>query len=201
MLIVYLYRMSKKRSQILKTSKELFWKYGIKRVTIEEICTRSGVSKMTFYKHFSNKNDLVKKILDKLYGDAMGKYKAIMTSGIEFKEKVTMLYKLKLDATNEISHEFLNDFYDTDNEELKDYLNSKIEYNIRIIIGDFFEARNNGEIRKDIKPEFINYLLNHMVKMVDDPTLNSLYPDAQDMILEITNFFFYGILPRSESEK
>jgi len=42
---------NQKYNQIIDTSKKLFWKYGIKRVTIEEICREAGVSKMTFYKH------------------------------------------------------------------------------------------------------------------------------------------------------
>ena len=46
-----------KREQILKTGKELFWKFGFKRVTIEEICKEAGISKMTYYKYFTNKMD------------------------------------------------------------------------------------------------------------------------------------------------
>jgi len=44
-----------KREQILTTGKELFWKFGFKRVTIEEICKEAGVSKMTYYKFFTTK--------------------------------------------------------------------------------------------------------------------------------------------------
>ena len=43
---------------IFKTAKDLFWKYGIKRVSIEEICKEAKVSKMTFYKFFPNKIEL-----------------------------------------------------------------------------------------------------------------------------------------------
>ena len=62
------------------------------------------------------------------------------------------------------------------------------------------EAQRKGEIRQDIKPEFINFFLDLMVKLVNDPSLNKIYPDAQEMILELTNFFFYGILPRAEND-
>ena len=66
-----------------------------------------------------------------------------------------------------------------------------------MMIQDFKDAQRKGEIRKDMKPEFINFILNHMVELGSDPILNSLYPNAQEMILELTNFFFYGILPRN----
>jgi AcrR family transcriptional regulator len=190
--------MNKKKKQVLKTAKELFWKYGIKRVTVEEICTRASVSKMTFYKHFSNKNDLVKHILDTLYSESMKKYGRIMSSDRKYKDKVIDLYKLKLEATNEISHEFLSDIYNSGDEKLMEYSNIKFEENVGTMINDFLDAQKKGEIREDIKPEFINFFLNHMVKLVNDPALSSLYPNAQEMILELTNFFFYGILPCTE---
>ncbi|MBN2410872.1 helix-turn-helix transcriptional regulator, partial [candidate division KSB1 bacterium] len=52
------------------TAKELFFKYGIRRVTIEEICKKARVSKMTFYKFFQNKIELAIVMLKKLYDDA-----------------------------------------------------------------------------------------------------------------------------------
>ena len=55
-----------KREQLIRTGKELFWKFGFRRVTVEEICSEAGISKMTFYKYFSNKLDLVKRIMDEI---------------------------------------------------------------------------------------------------------------------------------------
>lgn len=192
--------MNKKKQQILVTAKELFWKYGIKRVTVEEICSRSGVSKMTFYKHFSNKYDLVKHILDIFYEKIMDRYREIMSSERKYKDKVADLYQIKLDATNEISHEFLSGYFNSGDTDLMDFINNKVEENFRIIINDLIEAQKKGEIRKDIKPEFINFFLDHMVNLINDPSLNKLYPNAQEMMLELTNFFFYGILPRTEND-
>jgi len=57
-----------KYQAIFKTGKVLFWKHGIKRVTIEEICTEADVSKMTFYKFFPNKIELAKKLIQQILG-------------------------------------------------------------------------------------------------------------------------------------
>lgn len=198
-IFVYYSNMNKKKEQILVTGKELFWKYGIRRVTVEEICSRSGVSKMTFYKHFSNKNDLVKQILDTFFNKSMARYREIMSSEMQYKDKVADLYRIKLDATSDISHEFLDDYLNSGDTDLMNFINNKIDENFRIILNDFIEAQKNGDIRKDIKPEFINFFLDHMVELIKDPLLNKIYSDAQEMILELMNFFFYGILPRTES--
>ena len=54
---------SKKYKDIMSTGKDLFWKYGMKRVTVEEICKEANVSKMTFYKYFGNKYELALAII------------------------------------------------------------------------------------------------------------------------------------------
>ena len=85
-----------KKQQIINTAHELFWKLGIRRVSIEEICREANVSKMTFYKHFNNKNDLVKYIIDLITGTAMKKYREIMDSNIPFHVKVEKSIQLKI---------------------------------------------------------------------------------------------------------
>ena len=186
---------NQKLAQIVQTSRDLFWKYGIRRVTIEEICRESGVSKMTFYKHFKNKTEVVKVIIAKITTDAIEKYKAIMAQDIPFAEKISQSIDLKMEQTSEMSHEFFDDYYLHAEPELKEFLNEKIQQSLVLIYNDYTAAQKRGEIRKDIKPEFIIYFLNKMMEMVQDKQLESQYANPQDLIMEVTNFFFYGIMP------
>ena len=54
---------SVKHKKLIQTGKALFFKYGIKKVSVAEICKEAGVSKMTFYKHYANKGELAKEFL------------------------------------------------------------------------------------------------------------------------------------------
>lgn len=187
---------NKKVKQIFETGKKLFWKHGIKRISVEEICMEAGVSKMTFYKYFKNKHELVKFILSKIYDDAMKKYRNIMDSNIPFKEKVKRTIDFKLEQSNDISAEFYDDYMRNATPELKEFFNKKVQENLMIIMSDYVEAQKQGDIRKDINPQFILYFLNHMMEMGKDKQLEKIYPNPQDLIMEMTNFFFYGVLPR-----
>jgi len=62
---------------------------------------------------------------------------------------------------------------------------------------DFRKAQENGDIRKELKVEFIMYMMNHLVEMAQNETLINMYDEPQDLVMEITNFLFYGILPRN----
>ena len=91
---------SPKFKQIVKTAQELFYRYGIKRVSVEEICSTALVSKMTFYKYFPNKIELAKHIFSELMDDSEKKYDNIMSGNYDSTEKVDQVIKLKLDIVN-----------------------------------------------------------------------------------------------------
>ncbi|MCK5823113.1 MAG: TetR/AcrR family transcriptional regulator [Bacteroidales bacterium] len=185
-----------KLKEILIVAKKLFWKHGFKRITIEEICKEAKVSKMTFYKHFKNKKELVEFIINNITDKAMQKYRKIMDSDIPFPEKIKKTIDLKMEATKDISNEFINDYIRyADPETLALYEKAKHEA-MCSILSDYVEAQKRGDIRKNINPKFILYFLNNLQEIVKDEQLGKLYDAPQDMIMELTNFFFYGILPR-----
>ncbi len=185
-----------KREQILKTGKDLFWKFGFKRVTIEEICKKAGVSKMTFYKFFTNKIDLVKTIMDGILSVSLEKYKNIMSSDLPYPEKVVALIHLKKDQIENMSSEFFKDYVQSGDPELISYLEQLSGESMQMFLDDFRKAQENGDIRQDLKIEFIMYVMNHLIEMAQEDTLLNMYDEPQDLVMEITNFLFYGILNR-----
>lgn len=50
------------QEKILKISLELFFKYGIKRVTMDDIAKELGMSKKTIYHYYKEKDDLVNQL-------------------------------------------------------------------------------------------------------------------------------------------
>ncbi|KAA3618759.1 MAG: TetR/AcrR family transcriptional regulator [Calditrichaeota bacterium] len=185
-----------KHRQIIVTAKKLFWQFGVRRVSIEEICTEANVSKMTFYKHFRNKLELAKFILKKMTDEGIANYQEIMAKDISFREKVRQTIELKLEQTNDLSQAFFADIHNNKIPELKAYFDELVQFSIKIILDDYTAAQKRGEIRKNVKPEFIMYFLNQLFVMTEDENLQKLYKQPQALIMELTNFFFYGILER-----
>jgi len=185
-----------KRKSLINTAKDLFFKYGIKRVTVEEICQEAGVSKMTFYKHFKNKNELVKTMIIQITDEAMDKYQALMDSDIPFEEKVRETIQMKLDGTDQMSQAFFSDYLPHAEPELHEFMHLRAQEMYGRIIKDYKNAQENGDIRQDVKIEFILWYLNKMLDMMGDKALEKMYESPQDLIMEMVNFFFYGIMPR-----
>ena len=79
---------NQKYQLVIETAHQLFWKFGIRRVTIEEIARESGVSKVTIYKFFKNKIEIAKTVINNILSNAEKEYKALMAKDIPFEEKI-----------------------------------------------------------------------------------------------------------------
>ncbi|GAA4449545.1 TetR/AcrR family transcriptional regulator [Nibrella saemangeumensis] len=58
------------KEKILTEAEGLFWKYGVKSITMDDIARQLGISKKTIYQHFEDKEDIVFQVVkDKLDRD------------------------------------------------------------------------------------------------------------------------------------
>jgi AcrR family transcriptional regulator len=192
---------SKKHQQIIDTARDLFWHHGVRRVSVEEICQTAGVSKMTFYKYFKNKIDLILFILEKLYLEGTARYKGIMAQNIPYSEKIKEVIQMKLEITRDISQDMLKDWMQDSISEVAELMQRIQRENFQLFLDDMVAAQNKGEIRKDINPQFILYFLNKMREIAGDEQLISMYDSTQSLTAELVNFFFYGILTGQPEDK
>ncbi len=77
------------RERILLTAHELFYRDGIRATGVDRLIAESGVAKLTFYRHFASKNDLVRAFLDcrherwmAWFVDALGRHGAVAGGGL-----------------------------------------------------------------------------------------------------------------------
>jgi AcrR family transcriptional regulator len=185
-----------KTDQILRAAKKLFWKHGIRRVSVDEICREAGVSRMTFYRLFKNKVELVKVVINRIFDKAEKDYKAIMSRDIPFAEKIKEQVRLKYEGTNELGEEFIADIYSGWNKELQKFFQDVSSRMILMVRADYEKAIEKGWIRKDVNIDFIFYMSQKMTEMTTDPVLMRMYCTPRELIMEFMNMMFYGIIPR-----
>ena len=184
--------------KLIQTAKSLFMKYGIRRVTVEEICRESDVSKMTFYKYFKNKTDLAKHLIILVTDEAKQKYCDIMAQEIPYEKKVEQLIKMKLDNAEAFSSEFVKDYLHNPDPEIAALYQRIAQETMEMSLRDFVKAQQNGDIRADVKPAFILYFINHMLEIFEDPRLSQMYETQKELTAELMNLFFYGVLSREK---
>ena len=185
--------LSPKVKKLVQTACDLFFRYGIKRVSIKEICREADVSKMTFYKHFRNKNALAIHILRELSDATHRKFEQIMAQDIPFDQKIRQIATRKMELTNAFNREFIEDLMSDKDSECGKFLIKKRKESNKLIKKLYTAAQKNGEIRSDIKIEFVIFMMEHFREMMLNETIKKIYPDTAELTNELFNFLFYGI--------
>ena len=184
-----------KRTQIIVTGKELFWKFGFKRVTIEEIAREAGVSKMTFYKYFSNKTELAIVVLDEVFETSLEKVRKLHDEHISPAETLKKILHLKSEGTRDISEEFIKDLYSYPEGELKAYMEKKMQVMLAEIVKVYEKGKEDGWVRKDLNIPFLMLFTRKIIDMFKEDEMLYYFDSSQDLVMEITNLIVYGISP------
>ncbi len=185
--------MTKKQNDIFEAGKRLFYKYGIKKVTIEEICEEANASKMTFYKYFPNKVELAKTVIDDFYSSALEGYENMMQSDIPVEEKVRKTFQLKLENASKLDIEFVADLYKYPDKTIQEHLEAWRQKNLNTTEKWFIEMQQNGQIMKELTfPAFLLYANAIQDFAFNDETMK-LFGTMRELARIITRLFMHGI--------
>ena len=80
--------------------------------------------------------------------------------------------------------------------ELKKYIEEETKNFLDELRKIFSDAQKKGEIRSDIKVDFVIYMMNVMKEVFKDENLQKLYPDFASLMKDAFNFFYYGVLKK-----
>jgi hypothetical protein len=97
-----------------------------------------------------------------------------------------------------MSEDFIRDVYGANEPRLKNRLEEYQKKSSKALYEDLTKAQKKGEIRKDLKIDFIIYMINSLNEKLLDKRLTSMYSNTQELAVELTNFVFYGIMPKEK---
>ncbi len=180
---------SKKYRHIVETAEELFFKHSVKRVSVEEICKKANVSKMTFYRYFSNKQELAEHIIHLMFEQGFAKLDEVEALEISFTEKLQIMLDYKLEFVEKMSSEYIREYMHL-------IQGPMAQQWMQRVMQFWKHAQERHEIRDDVRPELIMLMADKYSELVDDPRVAQLYPDYADLTKEVWKMFYYGVLPR-----
>lgn len=183
----------RKKRELARTGERLFERYGVRRVSVEEICREAGASKATFYKYFRNKSELVKHILVTMSAAVHRKTDRIRAMDVPFVEKVRLIIADRLRATQRSSEAYIEDLTRADGE-LADFVAALTAANHRRFVEFILEAQERGDVRPEIRPRFVLALLGSLNDLAGSEELRRHYPDYVALTKEIVDFFFFGLV-------
>ena len=183
--------------EILEAAKELFCKYGFKRISIEDICNHAKVSRRTFYVYYENKTNLLIRLLEYKHEEISQGILAIKNSELPFPEKLIQIINYRIAELAKMSPEFLADIHDPSFVEVRQYYESKRAYWSTFTHAFLSEAQKRGEIRADLDVDFLQQFINQSMASFKDAPIKKNYPDPAIFMRKIADLLFYGILGKN----
>ena len=89
------------KRNIIKTAGELFFRLGIRSVSIDDICRELGISKKTFYVYFESKDELIEQLLQANLDYIAGKMEDLVKLQ-DFKQLVKVFIKRQQAEKNDV---------------------------------------------------------------------------------------------------
>lgn len=164
---------------ITSKASELFNKYGIRSITMDDISREVGISKKTLYNHIIDKQELIKTACDDVV-QGLSKQLTIIHSGTNTSiEKYIQLvdFTFKFLSSKSIIAEFdLKKYYPEIEKEINDEVKEVLHSNFQKIIE---KGMSDGTLRKEGNARVISeqqvLQLNHLAEKKDEEDFESTY--------------------------
>ena len=140
--------------------RDLFFRVGIKSVTMDNVCSELGISKRTLYQKFNDKNHLVKEIFYKDFYDFKNKVKSAQNNSSDAIYATYILFQLVKEKQGKISISTLYDlrkYYYPVNNAISKMTNQLV---METLVKTIKRGKSEGNYRKDVEPIAIASLVS-----------------------------------------
>lgn len=107
-------RKEQKKESIRRAALELFQNYGFKKVSVNDIAERAGVSQVTIYNHFTSKEALIRDVLQWYSMILLARYRSMIESDRPFSEKLEDIVFDKSEVVSQFRGELLKTWMQND---------------------------------------------------------------------------------------
>ncbi|MFQ3575365.1 MAG: TetR/AcrR family transcriptional regulator [Cytophagales bacterium] len=180
---------------ILLKSGELFLRYGIKSVNMDDIARHLAVSKKTIYQFISDKNQIIEKFVSYYLGDKTCKVCDIVEKSSNVLEELYHTSIMMKEMINSINPTMLYDLKKYHPKAWDMYQSHRRTVLEKQIVDSLERGKNEGFFRKDINSRILARLRVEMIDLAFNPDVfDSKEFNITDVHMQFFDNFIYGLL-------
>jgi TetR/AcrR family transcriptional regulator, cholesterol catabolism regulator len=183
------------KNKILKGAEDLFMRYGIRSISMDDIARHLGVSKKTLYQHFADKDELVLMVSRRHLERNMLEFDGIRDGSknpIEELAKISTCLRSNMEAMNPT---LLFDLQKFHSKAWSEWIDFKKKYLHKSIVHNLTWGIKEGFIRPDINPEIMAPMRIELVQIAFN---NDVFPPGRFKLAEVQeqifDHFVYGVV-------
>ncbi|MCF2496135.1 TetR/AcrR family transcriptional regulator [Dyadobacter chenhuakuii] len=186
------------KERIIKSALSLFWRYGIKSVTMDDIAKDLGISKRTIYQHYSDKEAILALVIQKEIMDQKCEIEKLEEKAANPIEQIMHSSTQMQNTLSEMNPALLYDlkkYYPKAWEQFETY---KHEFLLKNIRENLVSGIEQGLYRPDIDVDILALLRIEQIVLAFDPTV---FPQKKFSMMHTQMQFLLHFLRGILSEK
>lgn len=180
--------------KILLGTRDLFFRFGIKSITMDDIARHLAVSKKTIYQHFADKNELVDRLTDYILNENVYHIKSLTESFSNPVEEIIETMKYMGGLFSKMNPNLFHDMLRYHPESFKKFKDFKEECLFRMIESNLQRGIKEGLYREGINIKILSRLRAEEVEMA---WRSDVFPAEKFSHVEVQQqlilHFLYGV--------
>jgi len=190
------------RTEILERAKDLFMRYGIKSITMDDVAREMGISKKTLYQHVKNKNDLIERIIHQHIHDEKaclsempGKARDSIEQVLMIARHVVQILRGMKPTTMFDLKKYYHECWNMMEEFQQEYMYEMIRINIE-------QGIKEGLYRDNLDPDIIAKLyVGKTLQLTDEKMFPMMEYDRDKLFTEFIQYHLRGIVSEKGMQK
>lgn len=192
--VLYICSMDEKERKIIEGAVQVFMKFGIKSVNMDDIARNLGVSKKTLYRFVRDKEELVSRAMEFHCELEDREMDAICAKGLNAIDESFEMMKFILGILKNIHPSIMFDMQKYHPSIMKEMMEGRSEQIFKCIYSNLEKGIQEGLYRDDLDPDII---ANTYIAMVETMMKGVIYPKGEQTLpkvyLEIFRYHTRGI--------
>ena len=185
----------KKDIFLKQVATELFYQQGWRLTSVAEICRVAGVSRVTFYKYFPTKQDLVKSIFEEQKNNMRQEFDRLLATKADLATVIQQILTMQQESMATLySAAVLHDLNHDKDETLQDFFRQMVQEKYHYMHYFFSTLQKRKSIRNDFPVILIDVLIQKMDEMIHSSVLQKHYAGKeQQLFKDVLQLFLHGL--------
>ena len=185
----------KKDIFLKQVATELFYQQGWRLTSVAEICRVAGVSRVTFYKYFPTKQDLVKSIFEEQKNNMRQEFDRLLATKADLATVIQQILTMQQESMSTLySAAVLHDLNHDKDETLQDFFRQMVQEKYHYMHYFFSTLQKRKSIRNDFPVILIDVLIQKMDEMIHSSVLQQHYAGKeQQLFKDVLQLFLHGL--------
>lgn len=183
------------KNRILEGSTKLFFRYGVKSITMDSIASDLGISKKTIYQHFPDKDTLVNEVVKSFVEKDECQWKELDEKYSDVIEKMYRSFDLVKETLTEVNPRLMFEVQKYHPEAFAIFKKYESDVMFTHLVEDLKSGVAKGYFRSDLSIELIARVRMAEIHMLFNPEFFEHFKKSVfELHLEFLDYFMRGIM-------